>query len=83
MTHYYWVDSKVALGYVRNEAKWFHVYVANGLQQMCKLSSPDAWFYVESQQNPSDIASRGSSVAQLMHSTWLLGPRVPLGETEI
>ena len=74
VTHYYWVDSKVVIGYVKNEAKRFHVYVANRVQQIRDLSSPDAWFYVESQQNPSDVASRASSVAQLMHSTWLHGP---------
>lgn len=26
---YFWTDSKIALGYVNNEARRFHLYVAN------------------------------------------------------
>ena len=74
ITHYYWVDSKVVIAYIQNEAKRFHVYVANRVQQIRDLTSPDAWLYVESQLNPSDLASRGSSVAKLVHSRWLHGP---------
>jgi len=30
----FWTDSKIVLGYVNNEAKRFHVYVANRIQQI-------------------------------------------------
>lgn len=35
---YYWTDSKVALGYIKNETKRFHIYVANRVQQIRDLS---------------------------------------------
>ena len=31
---YYWTDSKVVLGYISNESKRFHVYVANSVQMI-------------------------------------------------
>ncbi|KAG1929509.1 hypothetical protein F2P79_022940 [Pimephales promelas] len=31
---YYWTDSKVVLGYINNEARRFHVFVANRVQQI-------------------------------------------------
>ena len=74
VSQYYWVDSKVVLGYVQNEAKRFHTDVANRVQQIRDLSNPHSWLYVESQSNPSDAASRGLSVSNLIKSNWLHGP---------
>jgi len=31
---HFWTDSKIVLGYVNNEGKRFHVYVANHVQQI-------------------------------------------------
>ena len=74
VTQHYWVDSKVVLGYIKNEAKRFHTYVANRVQQIHDLSDPESWLYVESRHNPSDAASRGLSVKNLVQSEWLSGP---------
>ena len=71
---YYWVDSKVVLGYVQNEVKTFHTSVANRVQQIRDLSNPNSWLYIESQSNPSDAASRGLSVSNLIKLNWLHGP---------
>ena len=35
---YYWSDSKVVLGYISNNARRFHVYVANRVQQIRDLN---------------------------------------------
>ena len=48
VSQYYWVDSKIVLGYVQNEAKRFHTYVANSVQQSRDLSNPNSWLSVES-----------------------------------
>ena len=74
VTQHYWVDSKVVLGYIKNEAKRFHTYVANRVQQIHDLSDPESWLYVESRHNSSDAASRGLSVQNLVQSEWLSGP---------
>lgn len=34
LQEYYWPDSKVVLGYVNNDAKRFHTFVANRIQRI-------------------------------------------------
>lgn len=72
---FFWTDSRVVLGYIHNEAKRFHVYVANRVQQIRDLTDPNSWFYVETNSNPADEASRGLTARQLVESSrWLTGP---------
>ncbi|XP_061767066.1 uncharacterized protein LOC133559368 [Nerophis ophidion] len=71
---YYWTDSKVVLGYVNNDAKRFHTFVANRIQRIKSSTNPAQWHHVNSEDNPADIASRGASAAQLKDSCWLKGP---------
>lgn len=44
--HFYWSDSQVALGYITNEARRFHVFVANRVQEIRNGTTPDQWNYV-------------------------------------
>lgn len=37
---YYWTDSKVVLGYINNNAKRFHVFVANRIQRIRSSTEP-------------------------------------------
>ena len=68
-------DSKIVLGYVNNNAKRFHVYVANCLQQIRDVTDPSSWLYVSTEVNPADHASRGLTASQLLRGTsWLNGP---------
>ena len=75
MKEFFWTDSRVVLGYINNEAKRFHAYVANRVQQIRDLTDPNAWFYVATNNNPADEASRGLTTKQLVEgSLWLTGP---------
>lgn len=71
---YYWTDSQVVLGYINNEARRFHVFVANRVQRIREVTDPAQWYYVNTDQNPADHASRGLSVKDLIQSNWLKGP---------
>ncbi|XP_068691203.1 uncharacterized protein [Montipora foliosa] len=72
---FFWTDSQAVLGYVNNDAKRFHVYVANRVQQIRDLTDPSSWYYVESHSNPADEVSRGLTAKQLLEgSRWLSGP---------
>ena len=74
-SEHFWSDSKIVLGYINNEARRFHVYVANRVQQIRDLLQPTAWMYVESDENPADDATRGLTARELMvKSRWLTGP---------
>ncbi|KAJ8375844.1 hypothetical protein SKAU_G00064240 [Synaphobranchus kaupii] len=74
LQEYYWTDSRVVLGYVNNDAKRFHTFVANRVQRIRSSTNPDQWRHVSSESNPADHASRGLSAVQLKESNWLNGP---------
>ena len=43
----FWTDSKVVLGYIKNDSKRFHVFIANRVQQIRDQTSPNLWRHVE------------------------------------
>lgn len=71
---HFWTDSKIVLGYVSNETKRFHVYVANRVQKIRQTTDPVQWHYINTKENPADLASRGTSASKLADSKWLKGP---------
>ncbi|XP_040191273.1 uncharacterized protein LOC120924392 [Rana temporaria] len=71
---FFWTDSQVVLAYINNEARRFHVFVANRVQLIREITDPTQWHYVDTTQNPADHASRGLHVADISTSSWLSGP---------
>ena len=71
----FWTDSKITLGYINNDAKRFHVFVANRVQQIKESTKANQWRHVPSSKNPADSASRGLLASELERSTWLSGPK--------
>ena len=74
ITHTFWTDSQVVLGYLTNTTKKFHVYVTNRIQQVRDNSDPKSWNYVPTSINPADHASRGGTIGMLIQSNWFTGP---------
>ena len=75
ITNVYWTDSTVVLGYIANDSRRFHVYVANRIQQIRDSTSVEDWCHVSTKDNPADVASRGATADQLMsNTTWWQGP---------
>ena len=71
----FWTDSKVVLGYIKNDSKRFHVFVANHVQQIRDQTSPSQWRHVDTKCNPADDASRGITAKELVESSrWISGP---------
>ena len=70
----FYTDSKVVLGYIRNESRRFYVYVANRVETIRRISTPDQWRYIESHKNPADTVTRGLQAKDLAESDWLNGP---------
>lgn len=73
---YFWTDSQVVLGYINNEARRFHTFVANRVQRIHRTTTPQQWRYIPSDENPADYASRGLSVNDLVTSCWFRGPDI-------
>ena len=55
----FWTDSEVVLGYIKNNAKRFKLFVANIIAFINQLSSPNQWRYVFAKENPADYTSCG------------------------
>jgi hypothetical protein len=73
-SEYFWTDSQVVLGYLRNESRKFHTFVANRVQSILDKTDSSRWFYIPTDQNPADLASRGATMAELKSSFWYHGP---------
>jgi hypothetical protein len=71
---HYWTDSKIVLGFISNETKRFHVYVANRIKSIREESDPNQWHHVSSEDNAADVASRGCNATELVESGWFQGP---------
>ena len=70
----FYTDSKVVLGYFWSESRRFYVYIANRVEIIRKISTPDQWKYVKSSNNPANLATRGLQAKDLTELEWLDGP---------
>ena len=82
LKQYFCTDSKVVLGYINNDAKRFHTFVANRVQIIRSNTDTKKWRHIDTKNNPADHASRGLSAEELMRSNWFSGPAF-LWEKEI
>ena len=73
-TEVFWTDSRVVLGYIANDVKRFHIFVANRVQEIQEKSSVKQWRYIDTKSNPADDASRGVRPKDLSKSKWIKGP---------
>ncbi len=69
----FWTDSKVVLGCITNEARRFHTFVANRVQRIRHSTTVEQWKYIPTGENPTDHASRGLTVRELLASNWFVG----------
>ncbi|GAA6067474.1 uncharacterized protein nek6 isoform X1, partial [Tachysurus ichikawai] len=79
---FFWTDSQVVLAYINNEARRFHVFVANRVQLIRDITDLSHWHYVNTTENPADHASRGLHASDISSSNWLSGPKF-LWEQEV
>ena len=68
MQEFFWTDSRVVLGYISNESRRFHTFVANRVHAICDQACPEQWRYVDTKDNPADDASRGLGANELIRS---------------
>ena len=60
---------------MKNEAKRFHVFFANRVQQIRESTNPECWRYVDTSVHLADESPRGQTAKQLAKSSkWLSGP---------
>ena len=71
---YYWTDSQIVLAYIQNNARRFHIFIANRIQTILNHTKRGQWRYVQTSENPADYVSRGIRPKNINGSTWLTGP---------
>ena len=65
----------MVLGYICNDARRFHTFVANRVQQIRDKTDPEQWQHVSTESNPADHASRGLTAKELVEcEVWWKGP---------
>lgn len=76
LKQYYWSDSMIALGWIRNPSKRWKTFVANRVSEIQTLTNIESWSHVKSEENPADLLSRGVSIIYLIDcELWWHGPK--------
>lgn len=71
----FWTDSTSVLKYIKNETSRFKIFIANRVSEILKTSNVSQWRYVNTSNNPADLASRGVKVQSFLKTdAWLCGP---------
>ena len=79
----FWTDGTSVLKYIKNRTTRFRTFVANRVTEIAKASDEHQWSYVNTNDNPADMASRGVKVkAFLKKEMWVYGPPFLLGPQE-
>lgn len=69
-----WTDSTIVLAWIRRQPCTLATFVANRVSKIQSISTTN-WHHVPSQQNPADLASRGTTTMTLKDSSlWWHGP---------
>lgn len=71
---YFYTDSRVILGYIYNESRRFHVYVAYRVDRFRRATLPIQWNFIATDCNPADQATRYQGAHKIANSIWLKGP---------
>lgn len=72
---FYWCDSQITLAWIAKPASNWTTFVANRVANIQLLSTPDQWRYINTKENPADVASRGCLPSTLQtHNLWWTGP---------
>ena len=78
-----WTDSQVVLAWLQGRPGSWHTFVANRVSQILTLHPDARWGHVRSAANPADLATRGVTPEQLLHSElWWSGPALVFAEAK-
>lgn len=76
-----YTDSTIVLAWLQCHPSRWKTFIANRTSEILTILPANCWNYVESAQNPADVASRGASPSQLLQSDlWWTGPEDLLKE---
>ena len=62
------------LASIQNNARIFHIFIANRIQTILNHTNREQWRYVQTSENPADYVSCGIRPKNINGSAWLTGP---------
>lgn len=69
-------DNTTVLAWLKSHPNHYNTFVANRITEIQSLTSIKNWFFVSTDDNPADCASRGVLPAELgQHQLWWSGPK--------
>lgn len=72
---YFWCDSQIVLCWLNSDPRKLQVFVSNRVAEIQSLCDVSLWSYVNTKENPADIASRGIYPQVLVKfDMWWKGP---------
>ena len=79
-----WMDSMVALYWIRNPGKSWKVFVTNRMRKIAEITQETGieWRYCPTDRNLADLGSRGVSIEKMQREKWFEGPEWLLKEEE-
>lgn len=71
-----WCDSMITLSWIHGHSLRWKTFLANRVAQIQGLICPNKWKYINTKENPADVASRGCQPDELKsNDLWWSGPR--------
>ena len=72
---FFYSDSNVTLGYISNKEARFSRYVTSRVESILHSSKSEQWHYINTSENPADIATKAHTPKQLINTPWFSGPQ--------
>ena len=71
-----WMNSMVALYWIRNPGKPLKVFVANRVRKVAEITGETGivWKYCPTERNLADLGSRGAGIHKMVTGGWFTGP---------
>ena len=64
----------IVLGFINNQQRRFHTYVANRVNKIRQRSHTSQWRFIPGESNPADLFTRKKLPSQFNQKTWMSGP---------
>ena len=72
---YCWLDSKVALCWIKGKEKSWKAWVENRVVSIRSVVGRDKWYFVKGEINPADVPTRiSSNLNECFDGCWFSGP---------
>lgn len=71
-----WSDSMIVIQWIHSSAQRWKQFVANRVEEIQSLTTPESWSHCSGKLNPADLITRGQTVSKMKEEElWWAGPQ--------